>query len=255
MKIAFLFCILGRLAQEPLWRRWMAPHASRASVYVHATRRAEAVQSPWIRRHAIPESIPSGHGEIGLVRAELALLRHALSDPQNAKFVFCSRSCAPIKPFSTVHAALTADRRSWLAPHRANPDRFRRVDPRVLPPWHFWKSSDWIALERTHAEALAAVDFTRAFRCFAPGEHYWASLLSMFGFDLDRETTGQSPTWADWRRWSPPRGHPYTFHRLTTDDCRRLRGLPHLFARKFALDSDLLDHWPAIAGQPLPRES
>ena len=74
-------------------------------MYVHQ-------KSPQPLRHfpgcSIP-TVPTAYGSIGIVHAELALLSTALQDTRNAKFVLCSGSCVPLKPWSVVYHALTCD--------------------------------------------------------------------------------------------------------------------------------------------------
>lgn len=53
--------------------------------------------------------MPTNYADVTLIHAHNALLRAALAEPTNAKFVSLSQACIPLKPFAHVHAVLTAD--------------------------------------------------------------------------------------------------------------------------------------------------
>ncbi len=241
IKIAFLFLLVDRLLHEPLWRSWL--NEARSIVLFHATKPQE-IASDWIRARMVPWSIPSLHGEIGMVKAQLGLLREALKTESVQRFVFVSPSCCPIKRFDRAYALLRDDRRSWVKPvlQDFSDQYLPHCDRTVISPEHFWKSESWITLNREHAEIVASDDITAAFGAvFAPNEHYVTTRLSMAGIQSAAHFTGQDSTDCDWER-----GRPYLYHALTREDILRLRNSPCILARKFAEDSNIQERFGEI---------
>lgn len=95
------------------------------------------------------------------VEAERALLRAALRDPANQRFLFLSESCVPLYPAPAVYLQLLAERSSrvWACADASEGDVRRRMDFRWSPAMaatgverRLWrKSAQWAALQRRHA--------------------------------------------------------------------------------------------------------
>jgi hypothetical protein len=247
VKISFLFLIVDNITQEAVWQPFLPRDNCEYSVYVHATQRHH-VRSEFLAPHLIRESIPSAHGEIGMVLAELSLLRTALEDRQNQRFVFLSYNCVPIRRFYAMYETLSREPRSWMGPYSDYSnmaDRYlAHADQTAIPRQHWRKNSSWVTLNRRHAEIVASDDLTAAFgKMFAPDEHYIFTRLAMAGALGPDEITGVNSTDVDWVR-----GTPYVYHSIAPDDIQRFRRSSALFARKFAADSDVGAVWDQIVG-------
>ena len=106
-KVAFLFLIYDALEQEELWRRFFADaDPDQYSILIH-------YKEDRPLRHFEPfklsACIDTKYADVSLVHAHNLLLREAMKDPDNDKFVFVSQSCVPLKTFPHVYQFLTQD--------------------------------------------------------------------------------------------------------------------------------------------------
>ncbi|XP_044465189.1 glycosyltransferase BC10-like isoform X2 [Mangifera indica] len=162
-------------------------------------------------------------GEASMIEAERILLRHALEDPYNERFVFMSDSCIPLYNFHYTYNYIMSTSTSFV-------DSFAdtkqgRYNPKMAPviPVHNWrKGSQWAVLTRKHAEVVvndiimfpmfqqyckrrslpefwreqtAPVDPSKEHNC-VPDEHYVQTLLAQEG--LEGELTQRSLTYSAW---------------------------------------------------------
>ena len=159
-RIAFLFIIVSHFPYEELWRSWLEGVPS-ASIYFHS-KNPEKVTSEWVRRNLITSSngdiitYRPDWGSVELVRAMIALLRHALRDPDNQRFCFLSEACIPALPAAEAAALLLGAERSWIdvkfrpnngysALHQFSPMRCG---------WRVCKADQWCMLTRQHASIV-----------------------------------------------------------------------------------------------------
>lgn len=97
-KIAFLFLTIDNINCDAYWNNYF--DLSRSNIYVHPKNPSE-VTLPWLKKNIISENVSTAWGHI--VNAELCLLREAMKDPDNKKFVTISESCIPIKTFDDFY--------------------------------------------------------------------------------------------------------------------------------------------------------
>ncbi|TYJ28302.1 hypothetical protein E1A91_A07G249700v1 [Gossypium mustelinum] len=162
-------------------------------------------------------------GEATMIEAERILLRHALTDPYNERFVFVSDSCIPIYNFSYTYDYIMSTSTSFVDSFadtkegRYNP----KMDP-VISVYNWRKGSQWVVLTRKHAGVV--VNDTTVFPMFQqhckrksllefwrdrpfpadpakehnciPDEHYVQTLLAQEGFE--GEITRRSLTYSAW---------------------------------------------------------
>lgn len=160
--VAICLVIVDTLHHEDIWRAWVeqgdVPGAEyKARLFIHA-KHPEKITSVWVRQRCLSLSYMPDWNSPEVVRAMLAALDAALTDPHCGRFVFGTESCLPI--YNLQHAArlLYAEDKSWLdAFHegKTNWERaacFTSVDDRVVPPKAVWKAiPGWIMLTRRHA--------------------------------------------------------------------------------------------------------
>ena len=168
------------------------------------------------------------------------------------KAVLVSEKCVPIRTFPDVHRQLTADDRSWFLyqdwAHMRPEFRERFLPETGLPERHWVHHAQWAAVSRPHAAAALARDVTSQWEnTYTGDEHYFLSVLSARGWDLNATTRNACVTFTNWRE--SDRGlHPKEYHRLTEADVAALRTSGCLFARKFGADSDVASRFADIAG-------
>ena len=73
----------------------------------------------------IPGSISTGWGTWALADASRVLIRHALRDPLNQRFIMVSESCAPLYPPAAVYQQLMYEKKSRINACDSDPDWYR----------------------------------------------------------------------------------------------------------------------------------
>ena len=246
-RIGLLFLVIDGLSQPEIWRRFLSNQDGKYAAYTHA-KFPHRVGPDFLRDTLIPEYVPTHHSKFFphdvLVRAQLALLRHALCDERIKKFVYATQTCVPICSFAEAREALLGDDRSWVECHRPFwPERYAQLAPDSgIPPHQFGTSSCWIALSRRHAQILlaAAPEWLPKFVGVpAAEEHFAPTVLKIAG--CADQCKPHNPTYVDWTR-----GCPYTHEHVTAADVEQLSEGPYLFARKFSPASNIAAVWDEL---------
>ncbi|KAJ0113737.1 hypothetical protein Patl1_02804 [Pistacia atlantica] len=226
-KIAFLFIARNRLSLEMVWDKFFEGGENRFSIFVHSRPgflfNKATTRSVYFLGCQVNDSTQVDWGEASMIEAERILLRHALEDPYNERFVFLSDSCIPLYNFRYTYNYIMSTSTSFV-------DSFAdtkqgRYNPKMAPviPVHNWrKGSQWAVLTRKHAEVVvndttvfpvfqqhckrrslpefwrersAPVDPAKEHNCI-PDEHYVQTLLAQEG--LEGELTRRSVTYSAW---------------------------------------------------------
>ncbi|CAI0456148.1 unnamed protein product [Linum tenue] len=226
-KIAFLFIARNRLPLEVVWDVFFKGEESRFSVFVHSRPgflfNEATTRSEYFLDRQLNDSIQVDWGGASMIEAERILLRHALEDPSNKRFVFLSDSCIPLYNFSYTYDYIMSTSTSFVDSFadtkegRYNP----KMDP-VIPVDNWRKGSQWVVLTRKHAEVVVQdstvfpafqkhcrrkslpefwrdqpfpTDPSKEHNCI-PDEHYVQTLLAQKG--LEKEITRRSLTHTSW---------------------------------------------------------
>ncbi|GAB4813874.1 hypothetical protein N2152v2_000920 [Parachlorella kessleri] len=208
------------------------------SVYVHTAPKFAFSARSIFAGYQIRDRVQVAWGQYTVAEAERRLLKAALQDPRNQRFVLLSESCAPLYPPHVIYLQLLSEARSRLNACLEPGKLADRWTPALHRPgyltFYTWrKASQWKALNREHAQLVAGDDqlwriFQQECYSYVPGkvllppylahlwrpelpdrncisdEHYVATLLSLHG--RDNETTCRdSLTYTDWKPglWSP----------------------------------------------------
>uniref|UniRef100_A0A161ZVI8 Uncharacterized protein n=1 Tax=Daucus carota subsp. sativus TaxID=79200 RepID=A0A161ZVI8_DAUCS len=94
-----------------------------------------------------------------MIEAERILLRHALEDPSNERFLFLSDSCLPLYNFSYTYDYIMSTSTSFV--DSFSDTKEGRYNPKMHPviPVHNWrKGSQWAVLTRKHAHIVVRDD-------------------------------------------------------------------------------------------------
>ncbi|KAJ6811206.1 uncharacterized protein M6B38_154310 [Iris pallida] len=245
-KIAFLFIARNRLPLDVVWDAFFkGDDGGRFSVYVHSrpgfVLNAATTRSAYFYDRQVNNSIQVDWGESTMIEAERILLRHALHDSLNDRFLFLSDSCIPLYSFSYTYDYIMSTTTSFLDSFADTKER--RYNPKMHPivPVQNWrKGSQWAVLIRKHAEVMVNDDIVfpefkkycrrkslpefwrdrpvpaegwKEHNCI-PDEHYVQTLLAQKG--LEGEITRRSLTHTAWdlstSRNRERRGwHPLTY--------------------------------------------
>ncbi|XP_065877556.1 glycosyltransferase BC10 isoform X2 [Euphorbia lathyris] len=218
-RIAFLFIARNRLPLDMVWDAFLKVIDVLQGVFSSRARNLN-FQFTFILGLAL---YSVDWGEATMIQAERILLRHALEDPQNERFVFLSDSCIPLYNFSYTYDYIMSTATSFVDSFADTKDG--RYNPKMAPvvlvdKWR--KGSQWVVLTRKHAEVV--VNDTKVFLTFQqhcrrkslpefwrdrplpadpskehnciPDEHYVQTLLAQEG--LEGEITRRSLTHSSW---------------------------------------------------------
>ncbi|CAN1781695.1 Glycosyltransferase BC10 [Linum perenne] len=158
-----------------------------------------------------------------MIEAERILLRHALEEPSNKRFVFLSDSCIPLYNFSYTYDYIMSASTSFVDSFADTKEG--RYNPKMGPtiPVRNWrKGSQWVVLTRKHAEVVVhdntvfpvfqkhcrrkslpefwrdqpfPADPSKEHNCI-PDEHYVQTLLAQKGLEV--EITRRSLSHSSW---------------------------------------------------------
>ncbi|KAG0583955.1 hypothetical protein M758_3G173500 [Ceratodon purpureus] len=241
-KIAFLFLVRHQMPLDFVWEHFFqGAGEDEYTVYIHARPKFLYTEnttkcSAFIDRQ-LKEPVLVEWGEASMLQAERLLLKEALQDPLNQRFILLSDSCVPIYNFRFIYDYVMFSQKSFV-------DSF--TDPRDVRYNHkmapaIWKDkwrkgSQWFVLIRKHAvevvkdstvfpvfqrycKKMALPEFTESsttswnHNCI-PDEHYLPTLLAMR--NMETEIERRSVTYSQWKsalqHTMDRRGwHPITF--------------------------------------------
>lgn len=245
MKVAYLFLVYGDINHPQLWEQYFSE--ARSDQYLICCHPADrdATKTPFLKDNTIPFWVSTGWGTLGLVIAQIELLRFALRDPDAQRFCLCSGTCVPIKRFQTTYDLLFAEDKSWMSMFHKFLSRTAKVTH--IPPEHHMKNSQWVMLNRKHAEYLVRFNFLSDFvHCIIPDEHYVGTVLTHLGEQeniLQREQTA-----VHWTTITQVQMSPIEHETISDKWVRTWRESPSLFARKFKPNSNIAERWDEIVG-------
>lgn len=250
-KIAFLFLTLSNLNHEQYWHDFFAGHEEKISIYAHA--KDGVNQNSLLHNHTIA-TVPTTWANT--MHAQRELLKAALANPENQRFIFVSESTIPLVSFEKVYTTLFETEKS-IFPHKDNP-HVNQNDPvfynprrnlHPIPEHMQKKGSQWIILNRKHTQMI--VDDPKYFEliCKHPidNEHYPQTFLHLQE-ELDN-VHNYTTTYVNWV--VPSVRLPYNFHNLHDamefDYIKSAIDEGFLFARKFTPECDLSPLDPYLA--------
>jgi hypothetical protein len=108
-KIAFLFLTIKDVNFPKIWDEYFFGNENKFSIYIHPKYPNEVT---WHKEFIIKNLVVTEWGLI--VKAYIELLKEAIKDKQNYKFIFLSESCIPIQSFNNLYKVSTSDNLSWI---------------------------------------------------------------------------------------------------------------------------------------------
>ncbi|XP_042454524.1 glycosyltransferase BC10-like isoform X1 [Zingiber officinale] len=159
-KIAFLFIARNRLPLEFVWDAFFqGEKEGKFSIFVHSRPgfilNEATTRSAYFYNRQVNNSIQVEWGEASMIEAERILLRNAIKDSFNERFLFLSDSCIPLYNFSYIYKYIMSTTTSFIDSFadtkegRYNP----RMNP-VIPVYNWRKGSQWVVLTRKHAQVM-----------------------------------------------------------------------------------------------------
>lgn len=258
MKIAFLFLIYDEIVHEDLWAKFFEGiDPELYNIYIHYKTDKPLKH---FEQHKLKNCIETKFADISLIYANNLMLREALKDKQNKKFINLSQSCIPLKKFDHVYEFLTCDDHAHFFHAAKRHKCFPRCDTLLeyIPRNKIDKSNQWFILNRAIAER-ASVE--KSFYLdhlykdiYAPEEHYYVTLVNELGLQETVYYTevhmDQATTFVNW--YSPglkykyksmenTKEHPKEYFEIKEEEIIHLLNSPCLFGRKFHKDCFVLD--------------
>ncbi|KAH9322242.1 hypothetical protein KI387_016881 [Taxus chinensis] len=283
-KVAFLFLARHRLHLDFMWHHFFAgAKEPNFSIFIHSrpgfAYNQNTTTCTFFYGRQISDSIRVGWGEASMIEAERILLRKALEDPANQRFILVSDSCVPLYNFSYIYDYVMSSPKSFVDSFRD--PKGERYNPKMAPaiPKDKWrKGSQWVTLIRKHAEIMAEDNtifpvFKRLCKrrpplpehlrklahptvvqkehnCI-PDEHYVQTLLSMRSLEDELECRTLTYTfWNQSKRKIDMEGwHPVTFKYADADVklIEKIKGADHVY-----YPTEYRTEWCSCNGTPHP---
>ncbi|HEV2600746.1 MAG TPA: beta-1,6-N-acetylglucosaminyltransferase [Candidatus Babeliales bacterium] len=239
LKIAFLFLTIADVYHQDHWKDFFAGHEDAHSLYAHSKEHLKT--GDFLKPYEMTYKIDTTWANT--MRAQIELLRVALQDSENTKFIFISESTIPLQNFDTVYARIMSDEKSMFyfvsSPYVGNTWGPRNLQP--IPQDKQYKNSQWVVLNRKHAQLMVDdryyIDIITRYPC--DQEHYPSTLLINCG--LIDEIIRVSTTYVEWG----VKAEKYPYHFTDLRDPSELsmlinaQRLGFLFARKITEKCDL----------------
>tara|TARA_Y100000592_G_scaffold54689_1_gene86208 strand:- start:165 stop:1028 length:864 start_codon:yes stop_codon:yes gene_type:complete len=259
MKISFLFLVYDKIIYEDTWSDFFS-QADKAKYSIHIHYKSKDSLGRF-KKYCLPDVIETKWADISLVKAQNILLREALKDPENEKFIFVSQACVPVKKFDYIYECLSKNENSVFNERPLEyPPRYKKIKE-IAPDYKISKASQWCILNRTHAKILSdknKTDNRRNHRIFssvfAPDEIYYLTMLKSLGLDekititKDQTYSSTFDNWGPLPKWAADlygyKGPEYkypkldinrvkTYSEITRDEIDDIMKSPSFFARKF----------------------
>lgn len=163
-KLAFLFLARSSIPTAPIWEAFFAddPLKELYSIYSHP--RPGFRLSGIFAKTEIVNRTKVTWGAVTVAKAEMLLVRAALSDRRNERFLLVSESCVPVHPLRCVYDfAMTSPSMvaTWKTLERRSMYDFGALDALVKRRWR--KGHQWVLLARREALLVADEEWYDAF--------------------------------------------------------------------------------------------
>ncbi|KAK1297802.1 hypothetical protein QJS10_CPB14g00080 [Acorus calamus] len=283
-KIAFLFIARNRIPLEVVWDKFFRGEKEhRFSIYVHSRPgfllNKATTRSPFFYGRQVNDSVQVDWGESSMIQAEQILLRNALADPNNERFLFLSDSCIPLYNFSYIYDYIMSTSTSFVDSFADTKEgRYNPKMSHVVPVYNWRKGSQWAVLIRKHAEVMLNDDVVfpvfqqycrrkslpefwrdhplpaegwKEHNCI-PDEHYVQTLLAQWG--LEDEITRRTLTHTSWdlsaskdrerRGWHPV---TYKLSEATPKLIKSIKGIDNI-----NYETEYRREWCSKGDEPAP---
>ena len=202
-KIAFLFLTYTNLKRPDIWTSFFdSKYSDKFTIYNHS-KEPEKVTDLLLKDKHIPEHIDTCWGCPNLVEANILMMKQALLDPLNKKFILVSDSCIPIVSFDKFYSEIMKDDKSIINIHyNNNPERFDNIVNPSFKKEEFTKhSGSGLVLNIKHAKILVSelYNYRNNWKnVYVPDEHYIGNTLRVLDTDFNINYKNSKPTFDIW---------------------------------------------------------
>ena len=276
MKIALLFLVVNDVKFPEIWEYYFKDNYDKINIYCHV-KNPENIKSEWLKKNIIKDLVPTKWGY--LTKAMINLMKAALNDKDNLKFILVSDSCLPIKKFSELYNFLSKDdkRVSYINFLKMN---YWNINNSNLPENYFKgikliKHSQWFCLSRHHIKKLLIDKNLHLFDKVLAGDEHILSLIAdsdniknfMMTFvnwkfseniieDINtklrfyyhkKETSNKdiydNKIYKLRKNKSIVGKHPKEYNILTNEELNEINNTESFFFRKFGSESDIIKYY------------
>lgn len=211
-KIAFLFLTYNNLKRPEIWNKFFNidnadnfnKYSNKYTIYNHAKEK-DKVTNILLKDKHIPEHIETCWGCPNLVEANILMMKEALTDPLNTKFILISDSCVPIVSFDKFYNKIMEDDKSHINIHYNN--NLERFDNIINPQFRkdeFTKhSGSGLILNQKHTKILVSEieNYIRDWKFVnVPDEHYFGNILRVLVPTFNNEILIEKITFDIWSK-------------------------------------------------------
>ncbi len=150
MKIALLFLTRQELNHPRVWQKMLEETEDQFNVYIHSK---EPLKDPFFKKYRISTIVPTSYLAHG--QAWQVLIREALKNDENIKFIYLSESCMPLYHLTDLYHYLIHDPNSFMRYSAPWWPRDSEREVTEIPLEHRWGNAEWIILNRRHANLIA----------------------------------------------------------------------------------------------------
>lgn len=188
-KIAFLFLIYDIINQEELWFKWLENvDKNKYSIYIHYK-----FDKPlkFFNNYKLLNCIETEYCKTSIVQAHNILIKEALKDETNYKFINLSQACIPLKNFNYIYDKLIMDNSGYFNITSGN-NSSDELFPRCNELLNYFdksiisKSSNWFILNRELSAMIIDNEnnYLKYFEnIYCPEEHYFITMVKLNKLD------------------------------------------------------------------------
>ena len=270
-KIAFLFLTLDNINHPKIWDEYFKGNENKYNIYIHPKYPDKVL---WHKDRIISNLKDTAWGFI--TKAYIELLKEAIQDNNNYKFITLSEACIPIQSFDKCYELLTKDNDSWIKTMIITKYKFNEVLLKT-PGKFIHHYARWCLNRHYVKKILINRDKLNFFHNMHIGDEYILSVLHPLRNYKNKEIIFDDWEYTEKLIYSIKNkikklyeeqeknnnnnnndkikklqtniknisGHPKTIIKVK-DDLDKIKKCPALFYRKFSKDSDINKYWNEI---------
>jgi hypothetical protein len=178
MKIAFLFLIVNDIYFPEIWDYYFKGNKDKVNILCHA-KNPENIKTKWLKNNIIKNIVKTKWGHF--TNAIVNLLKSALENKDNQKFILISESCLPIKSFNNFYNMLLSDdiNTSYIKVRKFDNYNINKsnIQKNFLKDINLIKHSGWFCLSRHHVKKLLVNKNIYKFNNIIAGDEHILSLI------------------------------------------------------------------------------
>jgi len=251
MKIAFLFIVKDRIHKIDLWKQYFAGSEELYSCYIVS--KSDIVENDIPNVINLPDKYDSDYGGVKYVKTVIFMLKEALANKKNFKFVLFTESCIPITNFKCFYSHLTKNDSAFINMMyvsdeywKAGAHRYTQLSRRDI------KRSEWyghnaqgITFNRKLAKFLISTKsrLSNVTNVYNIDEHYYAyaiiaNKMKFSDFNIDYSSL-IFVNWQDKSESKKYRPYPKTYLNIDNELVKLFREQQYFFMRKIAPETEI----------------